>query len=282
MNKKRLVIYHGNCLDGFGAAYALWCHFGDDDTAYHPANHGDDYPEITGKDVYILDYSYKRGQLIQLCEQAKTVTIIDHHISALKDLDGLDAIIKNLTLIFDMNHSGAVLTWQHFHQEPVPEILLDVEDRDLWNHQRDDSAAINAALDSYPFEFSRWHQWIQQINACNELLLAGEAILRFKRLLIEKYKKYAVKAMVAGYQVPVVNCPATIISEVVGELSVGFPFAAGYQDGKGSKNWSLRSDGANGEDVSAIAARFGGGGHRNAAGFSTPLDDNHYCIDPQV
>ncbi len=279
MNKPRLVIYHGNCLDGFGAAYAVWHRFGDEDTDYYPANHGDVFPEVAGREVYIVDFSYKREQLIQLCEQAKTVTIIDHHISALKELRGLDDVIQNLTLVFDMQHCGAVLSWSHFHTDSVPELLLDVEDRDLWKHQRDDSGAVNAALDSYPFDFSLWQQWATDPQGRKELVREGKAIMRFKRQLIDRYKKRAVEGLIAGVKIPVVNCPAVIVSEVVGELSIGYPFAAGYQDGGGVRSWSLRSNGDDGDDVSIIAARFGGGGHRNAAGFSTPLDDGNYRVE---
>jgi nanoRNase/pAp phosphatase (c-di-AMP/oligoRNAs hydrolase) len=45
------------------------------------------------------------------------------------------------------------------------------------------------------------------------------------------------------------------------------PFAACYYDKPGARVFSLRSRGDDGMDVSAIAAIYGGGGHRNAAGF---------------
>ncbi|NOR52122.1 MAG: hypothetical protein GQ470_05830, partial [Gammaproteobacteria bacterium] len=80
----------------------------------------------------------------------------------------------------------------------------------------------------------------------------------------------AIMGKIAGYTIPIVNCPSEILSELVGELSVGYPFAAGFQDSEEKRSWSLRSDGDNGEDVSQIAATFGGGGHRNAAGFAIP------------
>jgi nanoRNase/pAp phosphatase (c-di-AMP/oligoRNAs hydrolase) len=77
--------------------------------------------------------------------------------------------------------------------------------------------------------------------------------------------------------VPVVNCPGVIASDLLGELAEGNPFAAGYQDIGTRRNWSLRSTDA-GEDVSKIAEQLGGGGHRNAAGFSTTLDESTLSI----
>jgi nanoRNase/pAp phosphatase (c-di-AMP/oligoRNAs hydrolase) len=71
----------------------------------------------------------------------------------------------------------------------------------------------------------------------------------------------------------VVNSYEEIMSDLVGELAAGHPFAAGYQDQGTLRKWSLRS-GPDGVDVAAIAVRFGGGGHRHAAGFTTRLPDS--------
>jgi uncharacterized protein len=38
----------------------------------------------------------------------------------------------------------------------------------------------------------------------------------------------------------------------------------------GSRTWSLRSEDSR-QDVSEVASTFGGGGHRNAAGFRVPV-----------
>ena len=50
-----LVVYHGHCPDGFGAAYAAWLRLGES-AEYVPAEYGS-YPvlNVTGLDVYILD-----------------------------------------------------------------------------------------------------------------------------------------------------------------------------------------------------------------------------------
>jgi hypothetical protein len=58
-------------------------------------------------------------------------------------------------------------------------------------------------------------------------------------------------------------------SDAVAELAKGQPFAAGCYDDEAGRRFSLRSD-PNGFDVSAIAASYGGGGHRSATGFFAP------------
>ena len=58
-----------------------------------------------------------------------------------------------------------------------------------------------------------------------------------------------------------------------------YPFAVMYFETKDKRIYSLRSQGENGVDVSMIASKFGGGGHRNVAGFSIEkpqIDLNQY------
>lgn len=277
-----LIIYHANCLDGFGAALAAQIHFSSQqvEADYFPASHGSEPPECEGRDVYIVDFSYKREVLGRICSVASKVTILDHHISAREDLEGLENEYDNLTVVFNMDKSGAVLSWEHFHSSRPPRLLLHVQDRDLWRFELDDTDEINTALMSHPFTFAFWRALLDDETKLEELRAEGVTLNRYRRQLLEQYKKRAVLGNVAGYEVPVVNAPHAIISELLGELSEGYPFAAGYQDKGNSRSWSLRSSKNGGEDVSRIAGLFGGGGHRNAAGFSTTLPESLLNLEP--
>lgn len=278
-----IVIYHANCLDGFGAAFAAWLHFTERniDADYYAAKHGNEPPVCNGQDVYIVDFSYKRPVLKEICAVARSVTILDHHISAQDDLEGLENEHGNLDVVFDMDKSGAVLSWEYFHQEPAPRLLLHIQDRDLWRFNLEGTDAINIALMSYPFSFEYWQELMNSADKVDALLLEGQTINRFRRQLIDQYKNRAVIGSIAGFKVPVVNAPHAIISELVGELSEDYPFAAGYQDHGNKRSWSLRSRKDGGEDVARIAELFGGGGHRNAAGFGTRLPDGLLTLDPE-
>lgn len=278
-----LVIFHSNCLDGFGSAYAAYVHFvlkQNINAIFVPAAHGDTPPDASGRTVYILDYAYKRAAMAQLCQQAERVIVLDHHISALEDLAGLDAEFPNLELHFDMNRSGAVIAWEYFNTDPVPLLIACVQDRDLWRYEIDISFDLNAALMAHPFTFAGWHQWASDEGALHTLVGEGKAINRYRQQMIEQHKRAAVMGEIAGFTVPIVNCPRAIVSELLGELAKGQPFAAGYTDKGSRRGWSLRSD-ENGEDVARIAALFGGGGHKRAAGFvsEVPLADS--LLKPQ-
>ena len=277
-----LVIFHANCLDGFGSAYGAWVHFFIKQgmaVEYLPAAHGDTPPDVSGKTVYLLDYAYKRAGMEQLCSQAERVIVLDHHITAVEELNGLDQEFDNLELLLDMERSGAMITWEYFHTEPAPKLIACVQDRDMWWWHIPESHDLNAGLMSQPFSFERWHEIANDEQAFQRLVDEGNAINRYRKQMIEQGMRVAAMGVIAGYRVPIVNCPRAIVSELVGQLAEGQPFAAGYTDYGNRRSWSLRSA-KDGADVALIAQQFGGGGHKNAAGFVTWLEQDHLVLEP--
>lgn len=271
-----VIIYHGGCMDGFGSAYAAYVHFvlkQNQQPEFIAAAHSDEPANVKGKQVYLLDFAYKRSAMEALCQQALKVTVLDHHISAEKDLAGLDQQFSNVNLQFDMSRSGAAITWDYFHRKELPLLLQCVQDRDLWLNQVADSEHVSAALMSYPFSFDRWHEWATDEEKLKGLIHEGRAINRYRYEMVSQHIKRSVMGNISGYKVPVVNCPRAIVSELVGQLAKGYPFAAGYMDTGTRRTWSLRST-AEGLDVSVIASELGGGGHPRAAGFITTLPEN--------
>lgn len=280
--ERPLVIYHANCLDGFGAAYAAYCHFGRENGCrcdFVAAAHGQPPPEAAGRDVYIVDFSYHRGVLKALCQKAGTVTVIDHHITAEKELAGLELEHANLRVVFDMEKSGAVLAWEYFHTTPPPRLLLHVQDRDLWRFELEGTNDVYAALAARQFDFGVWEGFVTGGEPLAALMAEGAAINLYRRRMIELHREKAFMARIAGYEVPVVNCYEDIASDLLAELAPGHPFAAAYQDQGTLRKWSLRSD-VSGADVAEIAARFGGGGHRHSAGFITHLPEKLLDVSP--
>jgi oligoribonuclease NrnB/cAMP/cGMP phosphodiesterase (DHH superfamily) len=102
-----------------------------------------------------------------------------------------------------------------------------------------------------------------------DLIEEGMSIQRYYRTLVEQAKKHAFTRDIGGHRVPVVNASMFMSSEVAGELAEGNPFAAVYAETEKGVIWSLRSR-EGGVDVSEVAKRFGGGGHKHAAGFTVP------------
>ena len=259
-----LCIYHKNCADGFGAALAVeqYCAQNDISCEYLAAQYGDEVPDVTGKDVFIVDFSYDRASIIAIKQQANSLMVIDHHKSAMEALDGLDYCV------FDMSYSGAVLTWQTLlPEQPLPLLMAYIQDRDLWQWQLQDSKAVSAALLTLKKTFELWQPYLDDKNI-GQLINKGNAIVEYQQQQLDKLPKgdKIPMATIAGYTVPCINS-THLISEMGEILAQGHPFAALYFDKPDKRIFSLRSA-KDGIDVAKIAEQYGGGGHFNAAGFA--------------
>ena len=252
-------------MDGFGAAFAAWIIL--QDTAdYIPAHYGDTPPDVKNKIVYILDFSYPREVLQKIIDDAASVTVIDHHKTAEENLKD----VEDAEIIFNLKKSGAVLAYEYFHQgKDVPMLFSYIQDRDLWIWELPDSKFISAALSVEEKDFNVFLRLIFDSSSFNNLIDKGKAIIQYESKYISKLTHFAKMANIAGYSVPCIN-NHHLISEVGHELAKQHAFSAQYFDTENKRVYSLRST-ENGIDVSAIAVKFGGGGHKHAAGFSIPL-----------
>lgn len=304
---KPLVIYHGGgCTDGFGAAFAAWLKLGDE-AEYVPMDYlkaTDGVAEfhervkidcsIGERDVYILDFSLPKAVMDWLFGLAKRVVWLDHHASVFKDWgvplgDVADELTLGLvqpndhTVLLDNNKSGALLAWRFFHPgTEVPMLIRHIDDYDRWQFKMRGTKEIARAIRSYqPWSFDQWEGLLLDEHY-GSMCTEGGAILRAHSQNVQAVLKQArptsIRVLLSedGFA-PVLtglaaNAPAFLASDLGHELA--------NRSGTFGLVWSMAGDGqihcslrSNGEyDVSAIAKAFGGGGHRNAAGFSTDID----------
>jgi len=267
-----ICIYHGNCADGFGAAWAVRkaAKEKNEIVDFYPGIYQEIPPNVKNKDVIMVDFSYKRPVLLEMAKDANHILILDHHKSAKEDLINLPG---NVEVYFDMERSGAMMAWDYFHggKEP-PELIKHIQDRDLWKFELQGTREIQAAVFSYPYDFDIWDTLIEENPA--KLAQEGMAIERKHFKDIREFIKSAAYRMdIAGYNVPVLNAPYFWSSDAGHIMGENEPFAACYWDIQDGRIFSLRSS-DNGIDVSEIAKRFGGGGHKHAAGFKIKRDEN--------
>lgn len=267
-NTKSLCIYHSHCADGFAGAWVIRQILGDA-IEFHPGVYGEDPPSVAGRVVILVDFSYPRAILKRMADEAAIITVLDHHKSAIEDLAGL--VHPKLRLVLDASRSGARIAWD-FYAGPYdpPKLLQHIEDRDLWRFRLEGTREIIAALFSYPYDFATWDH-LMGLPDLGELATEGRAIERKQAKDINELLKLTTRFMaIGGYAVPVANLPYTMASDAAGHLAENMPFAATYYDTEKERVFSLRSR-SEGLDVSLIAQQYGGGGHRNAAGFRIGL-----------
>ena len=271
------VIAHGNCPDGFGAAWSAYVMHGKG-IEYHFVSYKgeiveDEIPDVTGKNVLMVDFAYPDiGIMNRLNEKANSMLLLDHHKSAKEKLEGK----IDCDHVFDMVRSGARMAWDFFHPDKSVSILVRyIEDRDIWNWIMPNAREYLAALDSYDQTFENF-DWINALagDKLVSFIDEGRAILRYHNILVKKSIRAAVPGDLItpdGEKHPcfAVNAVSnSIVSDIGNRLAHDgfFGFMWGYSHRDNSHFASLRSVGD--VDVSTIAAQFGGGGHKNASGMS--------------
>lgn len=272
--QRPLVIYHGNCADGFSAAWCFWRKYGTG-ADYVAGVYQQPPPDVAGRDVYLVDFSYKAPVVADMLRAAGNVTLIDHHKTALDDLEHLragDYDHRALQWFCDLNRSGATLAWDFlFPGEDRPLLLGHVEDRDLWRFKLAGTREIQALVFSHEYTFETWDRLMSadQVELL-KMTAAGAAIERKHHKDVAELVKVCQRRMViANYSVPVASLPYTLVSDAAHLMAQGEPFAACYWDTEEGRVFGLRAA-DDGVDVSEIAKEYGGGGHAKSAGFKVP------------
>ena len=278
MERKPLVIYHKDCADGVAAAWCFWKQYGDS-YDYHEGVYNAPLPDILDRDIYMVDFSYKRDIMQIVLQYANSVTLLDHHASALEDLWDLCSYHSN----FDMTrstdkHSGAMLAWNYVkevtgHKRSLPLLIKHIQDRDMWKFELPHTREIMSAVFSHDMTFQAYDKLMKTTKVgMKALIKEGEVIERkYQKDLKSIIKHSTRRGDILGHNVPLLNANGLYASDAGNILSENEPFAAIYYDTAKHRVFSLRSR-ETGLDVSEIASKFNGGGHKRASGFKVDRD----------
>lgn len=263
------ILYHAGCPDGFCAAFVAQSRW--PKARLLPVTHGKpiDLIGLSGKHLLVVDFSWKRPQCVLLASAAASLLILDHHKTAEQELAGLD-FAK-----FDMHRSGATLTWDLVVGGPRPWYVSYVEDRDLAKYMLPDSKAVSAYIMALPQTIEAWTRL--SALSLDYVKSMGAAV----RMQVDHYVDDVCQerriGMLAGHRVAIVNAPFQNIGDICMSLTAFAPIGLGwFERGDAQIQFSLRSVGD--VDVSQIAQLYGGGGHKNAAGFQLPYRQGHAVI----
>lgn len=284
-----LVIYHADCTDGFGAAFAAWLRLGDA-AEYLPMQYGQAKLHETlpfnplNREVYIFDFSFERQIMEFIFRDARRVVWLDHHKTAFEMWCGghekgacYERALREILL--DENKSGAMLAWEHFNPAGEPPLWVRlIDDRDRWQFKIPGSKEFHAAMGARrPWTFEQWRLCVD--TTTDVLLVEGAAILRAQDQSVAQAVKAARKCIVRWEHGTFRGADTGLaVNSPLHQSEIGHELAT--MSGAYGLVWCLGADGkvkcslrSNGDyDVSVIAKAFGGGGHRNAAGFETDID----------
>ena len=269
-SKDIVVLYHGKCPDGFGAAYAAWKKFGDA-ADYIPVDHGDPPPEgLEGREVYLVDFCYEtKEQMDELARITKRLVVLDHHQSAREFVENAPEHV------YDAERSGAYIAWAYFHSgTSVPHLIQFIEDGDLYRFALPETHDIFSYLTVVPLDFTQWDELAAALEdeaRRKDILKKARAFTEFFETLANLSAARAKKVSFEGYEVyfaathPDITMKSYVGSVLYKKLP---PFALVVTAHPNGYGVSIRGDGS--VDVSKIAAKYGGGGHRGSAGFFIP------------
>jgi oligoribonuclease NrnB/cAMP/cGMP phosphodiesterase (DHH superfamily) len=286
-----VLIYHGGCPDGFGAAFACWKSLGDA-VKYIGAKHSAGLPVDTetglpmqdwmNKNVVIADFSFDKQTMQQLQKLVGSgkLLILDHHKTAL-----LEHGQETDYAYFDMKRSGATIAWDYFHPEKnVPQLLKYLQDRDIWTWKEPDARPFLEAFNLVQQDFQKWDEYVErEQELIPEAIQGGKSIANYTNNETDWLAKSVTSRSLFGYNVGVVNSH-TLLSDLGNKIVLleDPSFDCGlvwYYDAANRQiKGSLRSTDSK-ADVSLIAKSLGGGGHRNASGFVWKSSDIESLFD---
>jgi len=273
--------YHKADLDGrCSGAIVKYYH---KDTELFPFDYGDEFPwdKIAPEDeVFMVDVSLPRDDMIKLKNSVKYFIYIDHHISKINELK--DLLFEGIQ---EDGVAACMLTWAFFNNKILrtSEAVKLLGYYDVW---KIDENVLNFQYGMRTFDTNPENQALWSVLFTNSKLVYSikEIGRNIRKYQDEKNKStvlnFAFKTKFREYSVLALN--KTVSSSLMFKdhpdyKNVDILMVFGWIGDKWKISlYTLKDD----IDVSTICKEFGGGGHKKAAGFKLDIltDNWKKCI----
>jgi len=238
-------------------------------------DYGDDICLLNGKTpfekhetIFIVDFSFDRKTMIELLDMKYDIYWIDHHKSAIEKLNGI-----NVKGVREIGKAGCELTWEFlFPYEMMPTAVELLGRYDVWDHKNPDvlpfQYGIRTRENTLP-DSEIWEYYLlPNPGGVKELIILGKIILDYQTKQDQMYAQgMAFETMFEGHRAIAINkafCNSKIFDMAYEPEKHDIMIAFSVKDGQ----WKYSLYSAKDEiDVSILAVKHGGGGHKGAAGF---------------
>jgi len=296
------IVYH-NDLDGFGSAAIIKMHLMDEEVIpkerirMHCMRYDGslDFDDVMGPEdaVYMVDFMLqpvkRMERLSRLLKDNGNLLWIDHHVSARQAKESSTELIGVHGIVM-LDYAAIELTWRHIYPgSRMPTAVALLGRYDVWDHSgdvyrwdeeilpfqygmklRNYDPATDEGMDLWKMLFDTYHETANG-RLCQEIVNDGMKVLSYVKGTNEAFMKSN------GFEARFLPNDWNVIA-INGSLRTSMTFDGFYDKqrhdamvvfGLSSKNtwvYSLYSETRN---VADVAMSLGGGGHPQAAGFST-------------
>lgn len=272
--------YHSADLDGHCSGAFVKCIY--PEVELIPINYGDvyDLDQIEdGETIFVVDFSFQPFEIMEQIADKANLIWLDHHKTAMKNAED-----RNFTPlgIRDMRLSGCELTWMYLAPEKkvagksipekMPKAIQYLGRYDVWDHTNKNTLPFQYGCrmeNTDPNNQEFWTNLFFTDDEHERIIKNGKIILEYQRQQDEMYIKSR------GFEVELEGLK--MIACNVG-LRNSQLFDSAYDADKHdammifcmlpNRKWTVSMyTSKEGIDVSDVAKKYGGGGHKGAAGF---------------
>ena len=231
--------------------------------------------------IYIVDYSISPDEMRKLLKITKDVTWIDHHKTVIEKYADFEYPIRGVR--YD-GVAGCMLTYCYLHHmtargegeikpfeltmtKDAPMFTKLIADWDVWKFDYgNDTRYFQTAFNGFDFNpgSDEWNNFLTNDDYEKHMIEQGKTMITYRDGWAKSYMKLGFETMFEGHKCFVVNlgyCNSEYFKSLPkGKYDILMPFVF---DGS-IYTVSLYSTTT---DVSEIAKKYGGGGHKGASGF---------------
>ena len=285
MYGKVLCIYHSADLDGYGSAAIVKHFFSKNKKGWQVDlrgyNYGGNIPQVYDYDqIIVVDVSFPMSTFKEWVGLGKEIIWIDHHKHAIDEY-GRYGEIDGLTVSLSTKLAAIELTWNFFMKdEMIPDVVKYLGIYDSWRNS--DKKLWEKVILPFQYGMRSICNSPDQFPVCliddssseckvtvEELINKGKTILSYQRAVDKTLMRRAFKIEFEGYKTLAVNASGVNsltfkAHKQYNRFQLYMAFNYNYKSGKFAV--TIFSDNKL-IDAGEIAKRYGGGGHKGAAGF---------------
>jgi len=277
--------FHSSDLDGHCSGAIIKYKFPECEMI--PIDYGDKFPWTTiqpFETIYMVDFSLQPFEkMFMLNNLTPNLIWIDHHKSAIeahKDWNCTYSEYLSIQGVGKVGIGACQLVWEYlFPNTPVPKFVKLLAEYDVWNHSNPDTLPFQYGMrlrETNPATDEGMQIWHRLFAASffeqDKIIEDGKIVLKYQEQIDKKYcERFAFETEFEGLKAIAVNkglANSNTFKSIKGidKYDIIITFCM-ISPGKG---WTVSLYTTKPDvDVSMIAKKYGGGGHKQAAGFVT-------------